>query len=133
MLAGLMAMLVPAPNLSDIRKRAHHALSRALVAADMSRVSVAIDTGLQESHVSRQLKNGINLYTWLAIKNKEFWREVVMLIREETGLDDADGELPLRDRVAQQEQRLAEQKRQIEELTRLVHELIQKPQERKSA
>ena len=104
------------PDLGSLRTRARLVVKAAMEAADINQVSVSIDTGLHESLVSRQVTRGLNLYTWLAVKNPVFWERMVMFIRDEQGLDDRPGELSLRERVIKQEQQITKQAQQIETL-----------------
>ena len=119
------------PDLGTLRARMRLAVKAAMEAADINQVSVSIDTGLHESLVSRQVTRGLNLSTWLAVKNPVFWERIVMFIRDEQGLDDVPGELSLRERVVKQEQQLTKQSQQIatlqqqtEALLALVQQLI---------
>lgn len=126
---GTVCSVVPGrgpakPDLGVLRKRARLIVKRAMELADINQVSVSIDTGLHESLVSRQVTRGLNLSTWLAVRNPTFWREIVMFIRDEQGLDDQAGEVPLRERVVQQARQLAKQQAQIETLQQQTEALI---------
>ena len=112
------------PDLAALRIRARLVVKAAMFAADINQVSVAIDTGLNESLVSRQVTRGLNLYTWLAVKNPVFWERIVMFIRDEQGLDDRPGELSLRERVIKQEKQITKQAQQIETLQQQTEALL---------